>query len=481
MKNKMLKALASLLLLFAAFGHPARTQSTARPMMEGRAAQAQGVKPNVLFISVDDLNNDLGCYGHPLVKSPNIDRLAARGIRFDRAYAQYPLCNPSRASLLSGRRPETTRIFELQTAPRTAMPDAVFLPQLFRQHGYFTARYGKVYHDGRDDKLSWDVSDNVESTDEQERESNRRRYANPPNLRTPDWTPLDTPDEQTRDGRTARAIARLMEEKAKAGQPFFLAAGFHKPHLPWGAPKKYFALYPLAHLAERINATPDGPMRDIPPIALITELSGSPQPSSRAEAMAAYYANITFMDAQVGVLLEALDRLGLWEQTVVVLFSDHGFHLGDHGGMWAKLSLFEQSARVPLIITAPGGFLQRRQRMRAGKAVRRPVELLDLYPTLAGVCGLPPPPGIEGKSLAPLLKNPGAVWNHPAYTMVFHNHVEGRSVRTERWRYNEWDGGKQGVELYDHGRDPREFDNLARDPRYTKTVAEMKKLLRLVK
>jgi uncharacterized sulfatase len=213
----------------------------------------------------------------------------------------------------------------------------------------------------------------------------------------------------------------------------------------------------------------------------MTELSGSPQPSSRAEAIAAYYANITFMDAQVGVLLEALDRLVLWEKTVVVLFSDHGFHLGDHGGMWAKLSLFEQSARVPLIIAAPGGFIQRGQRRHAGKAVRRPVELLDLYPTLAGVCGLPPPPGIEGKSLAPLLKNPGAAWNHPAYTMVFHNHVEGRSVRTERWRYNEWDGGKQGVELYDHDRDPREFDNLARDPRYTKTVAEMKKLLRRAK
>jgi iduronate 2-sulfatase len=438
--------------------------------LTGFSQPANARRLNVLFISVDDLNNDLGCYGHRVVKSPHIDRLAARGLHFERAYTQYPLCNPSRASLLSGRRPETTRIFELQTAPRTALPDAVFLPQLFRQHGYFTARYGKIYHDGRDDKLSWDAADNVEFTDAQERESNRRRYANPPGRRTPDWTPLDTPDEQTRDGRTARAIARLMEEKSRAGQPFFLAAGFHKPHLPWGAPKKYFALYP----PERISAPPDGRLNDIPRIALMTELSGSPPPSSRAEAMAAYYANISFMDAQVGVLLEALDRLRLWERTVVVLFSDHGFHLGDHGGLWAKLSLFEQSARVPLVIAAPEEFIGS---ARAGKAVHRVVELLDLYPTLVELGGLPAPPGLEGRSLAPLLRQPSTVWNHAAYSMVFHDQVEGRSVRNERWRYTEWAAGKQGVELYDHNHDPREFNNLAHDPRHTKTVAQMKRLL----
>ena len=289
-------------------------------------------KPNVLFISIDDLNNDLGCYGNPQVRSPNIDRLAARGVRFERAYVQYTLCNPSRASFLSGRRPERTGIYELITPPRKAMPDAVFLPQLFRQNGYFTARYGKVYHEGRDDKLSWDITENIEFIDAQERAMHQRRYDNPPGQRTPDWTPLDTPEEQTRDARIAQAIGQLMEEKAKAGKPFFLAAGLNKPHLPWNVPKQYFSLYRAAD----IRFQPDLPMHDIPSVALMTELFGSPQPSSRAAAIAAYYSAITYMDTQVGVLLNKLDELKLWDNTIVVLFSDHGFHLGDHGGLWVS-------------------------------------------------------------------------------------------------------------------------------------------------
>ncbi|MFN0122955.1 MAG: sulfatase [Blastocatellia bacterium] len=435
-----------------------------------RAKPLAATKPNVLFISIDDLNNDLGCYGNAQVRSPNIDRLAARGLRFERAYAQYTLCNPSRASFLSGRRPETTRIFELQTPPRKAMPDAVFLPQLFRQHGYFTARYGKVYHEGRDDKLSWDVTESVEFTDAQERAMHQRRYDNPPGQRTPDWTPLDTPEAQTRDARIARALAQLIEEKAKAGKPFFLAAGLNKPHLPWNVPKDYFTRYRAADL--RVQA--DAPLRNIPPVALMTELFGSPQPASRAEAMAAYYSAITYMDKQVGVLLATLDRLNLWDNTVVVLFSDHGFHLGDHGGLWAKLTLFEQAARAPLIIAAPHS-------KHAGKASPRVVELLDLYPTLAELCRLPLPPGLEGRSLAPLLSQPNRSWPYAAYTMVYHEvgneKIEGKSVRNERWRYTEWDAGRRGVELYDHARDPREFSNLAAHPRYQKTVRTMKQLL----
>ncbi len=438
-------------------------------------AVAQPRQPNVLFISVDDLNNDLGCYGNSQVKSPNIDRLAARGIRFDRAYVQYPLCNPSRASFLSGRRPEQTGIFELQTPPRKAMPDAIFLPQLFRQNGYFTARYGKVYHEGRDDKLSWDVSENVEFTDAQERAMHQKRYANPSGQRTPDWTPLDTPEAQTRDARTAKAIAQLMEEKSKAGKPFFLAAGLNKPHLPWNVPKPYFSLY----RAETIQFQADLPLRNIPSVALMTELFGSPQPSSRAEAIAAYYSAITYMDRQVGVLLNKLDELKLWDNTIVVLFSDHGFHLGDHGGLWAKLTLFEQSARTPLLIALPNS------KQAAGKASSRVVELLDLYPTLATLCQLPLPSGLEGRSLTPLLQQPKHPWPHAAYTMVYHEvggeKIEGKSVRNERWRYTEWDTGRKGIELYDHNSDPREFTNLASDPRYAKTVRAMKLLLQAKK
>jgi uncharacterized sulfatase len=454
MRHTLLNRFAFALLLLAPFSQVALSQA------------ANHRKPNVLFISIDDLNNDLGCYGHPVVKSPNIDRLAARGVRFDRAYTQYPLCNPSRASLLSGRSPETTRIFELQTAPRKAMPDAVFLPQLFRQHGYFTARYGKVYHDGRDDQLSWDVSSDPPFGDEQEREADRRRFSKPAGTRTADWMPLDTPDEQMRDGYTARAIARLMEEQTQAGKPFFLAAGFHKPHLPWGTPKKYFTMY----APERLTPLPDEPMKNIPPIALLTDIGTAPQPSSRSAAMAAYYATISFMDAQVGVLLAVMDRLRLWENTIVVLFSDHGFHLGDHGGLWAKLTLFEQSARVPLIIAAP-------RHHSAGQVSPRTVELLDVYPTLVNLCGLPRPAGLEGHSLVPLLRKPRTAWDRPARTMVFRQGMEGHTVRTERWRYTEWENGKQGTELYDHQTDPHEFNNLAHDPRHTKRLAEMRRLL----
>ena len=263
-----------------------------------------------------------------------------------------------------------------------------------------------------------------------------------------------------------------MEEKTKAGKPFFLAAGLNKPHLPWNVPKPYFSLYQAAD----IRFQPDLPMHDIPSVALMTELFGSPQPSSRAAAIAAYYSAITYMDTQVGVLLNQLDELKLWDNTLIVLFSDHGFHLGDHGGLWAKLSLFEQSARTPLIIAVPNG--------QKGKATKGIVELLDLYPTLAALSGLAAPTGLEGRSLAPLLKNPHTNWPHAAYTMVYHEvgseKIEGKSVRNERWRYTEWDAGRKGVELYDHDRDPREFNNLAADQRYAKTLKEMKQLLQVI-
>jgi uncharacterized sulfatase len=429
------------------------------------AAAEPRARLNVLFISVDDLNTDLGCYGHPVVRSPHIDRLAARGVRFDRAYCQYALCNPSRSSFLSGLRPETTGILDQATAPRQRLPQAVFLPQHFRNHGYFTARVGKIYH--RDDHDSWDLAENADPADPQEVAAQRRRYEKPQGQRTPDWAVLDIADEATADGTVARRIVRLMEQSVKEGKPFFLAAGFRKPHLPWAAPKRYFDLYPQATIR-----LPQEPALDaVPRIALMTELSGAPQPEPTWQAVAAYYACISFMDAQVGVLLDALERLKLWDNTVVVLFGDHGFHLGDHGGLWAKHTLFERAARVPLTIVVPRG-------PNAGQACPRLVELLDLYPTLADVCGLPAPGRLEGKSLVPLLQQPGAAWDRPARTVVVHEGVLGRSLRTERWRYTEWEDGKKGVELYDHDSDPGEYRNLASDPRHAAIVAELRQRLR---
>ncbi len=428
-------------------------------------------KPNVLLIVVDDLNTSLGCYGNSVVKTPHIDRLAARSTRFDRAYAQYTLCAPSRWSFLSGLRPETTGIFEFQTLLRDKKPNVVFLPQLFRENGYFTAGMGKVFHDMRQCDLakSWDSYEDRMGDDEQEAAAIKRRYSFKEGERPFEWTKLEGPEEKTRDGRTSRQIAKFMEEKAKAGKPFFVAAGFHKPHLPWTAPTKYFDLNPVGGVPE----TKDPPLKDVPAIALLTELSGNPPPRSRVEAIAAYYACISFTDAQVGILLETLDRNKLWDNTVVVLFSDHGYHLGDHNGLWAKLTTFEQGARVPLLIAAPG--------LGKGTASSRLVELIDVYPTLADLAGLRAPAELEGQSLMPLLKQAGAPWNKPARTMAHHpvnkQEVQGKSVRTERWRYNEWDGGKQGVELYDHDADPGEYHNLAGDPKFAQTVAELKKPL----
>ncbi len=257
-----------------------------------------------------------------------------------------------------------------------------------------------------------------------------------------------------------------MEEQAKAGKPFFLAAGFHKPHLPWTAPGKYFDLYPV----DRIPRPKEPPVKDVPAIALMTELTGNPAPRSRTAAMAAYYACISFMDAQVGVLLDTLDRLKLWDNTVVVLCSDHGYHLGDHNGLWAKLTNFEHAARSPLLIAAPG--------YGRGKVSPRIVEFVDIFPTVADLCALTKPARLEGQSLVPLLKQADARWNKPAHTMVYHKGVPGKSVRTDRWRYTEWDRGKQGAELYDHDNDPDEYTNLAGTPAHARTVQELRKLLK---
>jgi iduronate 2-sulfatase len=433
----------------------------------GAAPAGEKRKLNVLFIVADDLNTDLGCYGHAAVKSPNIDRLAARAVRFQRAYCQYALCAPSRWSFLSGLRPETTGIFEFKTLLRERIADVVFLPQLFRQAGYFTAGMGKVFHDQRqsDARTSWDFYQDRMGDDTQEAAAVKKRYSYAQGKRPFEWTRLDGNGESTRDGLTARGIARFMEEKAKQGKPFFVAAGFHNPHLPWTAPAPFFDRYPPG----RIAAPQEPPLRNIPALALLTELSGNPAPRSRAEAMAAYYACVSFMDAQVGVLLDTLDRLQLWDDTIVVLLSDHGYHLGDHDGLWAKLTVFEQAARVPLLIAAPGH--------GRGRACAGIVELVDLYPTLAEMCGLKAPARLEGQSLVPLLRRSDAPSERAAFIMVQRDGAVGKSVRTQRWRYTEWDEGKKGVELYDHERDPGEYDNVARDPQHAGAIAGLKQLL----
>ncbi|HEY8504813.1 MAG TPA: sulfatase [Gemmataceae bacterium] len=444
--------------------------------------KAKPQRTNVLLIVSDDLNNDLGCYGHPAVKSPNIDRLAAGGVRFDRAYCQYPLCSPSRASFLTGRRPNNTGVLRnpgrASVSPhfREFIPNTVTLPQLFKQNGYFAARVGKLYHYGvprhigtasLDDPESWDLTINPRGRDKDEED---KIFSLVPGQfgGTLSWMAADGTDGEQTDGIGATEAIELLEKLKD--RPFFLAVGFYRPHTPYVAPKKYFDLYPLDSV--KLPEIPADHRDGVPPPAFGSAKKEQAKMTDRQrrEAIQAYHASVTFMDAQVGRVLEALEKLGLAENTVVVFFSDHGYHLGEHG-LWQKMSLFEQSARVPLIIRAPG-------KSGNGRAAGGPVELVDVYPTLAELCGLKAPDYLDGTSLVPMLDDPSKTVKQAAFTQVQRGKVSGVSLRTERWRYTEWDGGERGVQLYDHEHDPQEYHNLAQNPDYAGVVTEMRKLLR---
>lgn len=435
--------------------------SCAGPAREGSAVP----RPNVLFITVDDLNPSLGCYGNPLVRSPHVDRLAAEGVRFERAYCQYPLCNPSRSSFMTGRLPTTTQIMDNTTWFRAPAPDVVTLNQHFRAHGYVTLRSGKIYHGGLDDDKGWTEGGEpvVPPKPRTPQENERRRQT------SDRWEALPGPEENVADARNATRAIELIEKHK--GKPFFMALGFSKPHTPFLAPKKYFEPYDAAAVklppdfAPRPTACRGAPAGALTPNGDIFIRRDASEAEAR-QMIAAYYACVSFVDAQVGRVLAALDRLGLRGNTVVVFLGDHGFHLGEKG-KWSKHgSLYEVGTRVPLIVSAPG--------LARGRASGRTVELLDVYPTLVELCGLPAPPGLEGRSLKPLLVDPGAPWDKAARGVSKHGKTLGRAVRTERYRYVQWEGE---AELYDHDADPHEMKNLAADPAHAGTVAALKNLL----
>ena len=444
----------------------------------------QKKKYNILFIASDDLNVDMECYGFSFVKTPNLNRLVKRATRFDRAYNQYPLCNPSRASLLTGYRPDVTGVYNLQTNFRENLPEVTTLPQLFMNSGYFSARVGKIYHygvpgeigkNGLDDSVSWNERINPIGRDKAE--ENKVTVLTPGRGIGASLTYLiaDGDDEEQTDGIGAKEAIRIMEEKKD--HPFFLAVGFYRPHCPYIAPKKYFDLYPIEKISLPKQSSTD--WNDKPEAAkMVNPLNYGLDESKLREALRAYYASISFMDAQVGKLLDALDRLKLTDHTIIVFWSDHGYNVGQHG-QWMKMSLFEPSARNPLIIAVPG--------ITTGKSSARTVELLDIYPTLAELCGLKTDNRLQGKSLVPLLKKPNAQWNKPAYTQLIRvlnpqqpnqRRIMGRSVRTERWRYTEWDEGKDGSELYDYQNDPDEFINQTKNPEYLSIVKELSSKLK---
>ncbi len=442
-----------------------------------RAEENAPKRYNVLFLIADDLNADLSCYGHPMVTTPNIDRIAAKGVRFERAYCQFPLCNPSRASFLTGLRPDHTGVYTNGIHFRENVPNVVTLPQHFRNHGYFVARVGKLFHygvpkqigtSGLDDPQSWDEVFNPIGRDRLEED---KIFSLVPGKfgATLSWLAADGTDEEQTDGIGANMAIDLLRKHRN--ERFFIAVGFYRPHTPYVSPKAYFAKYPPAKVPLPVNPPDD--RDDIPPLAL----PDKPEQLTMSEdlkrqAMQAYFASISFMDAQLGRVLDELERLGLSDDTIVTMTSDHGYHLNEHL-LWQKQSLFEESTRVPMIVSVPG-------MKTAGRRSYAIVEMIDLYPTLAELCGLPLPEHLDGKSMVPILHDPDLAGKPFAVTQVYRSvskkeRVFGYSIRTPRWRYTEWDEGRMGVELYDHENDPREFTNLADDPKYADIVADLKR------
>ncbi len=436
--------------------------------------QSKEERPNILFIAVDDLAASLGCYGNLIAKTPHIDRLAARGVRFDRAYNQIPLCNPSRASLMTGLRPDQIKVYDLDRHFRDEVPNVTTLSQHFLNNGYATSRVGKIYHynvpasigtDGFDDAPSWQKTINPKGRDKTDEALVFNAEPHRKISGALSWLAAEGTDEEQTDGMIATEAIKLMKEHKN--EPFFIAAGFFRPHTPYVAPKKYFDLYPLEEM--RLPFAPENDREDIPAAAFA---HNNPVPNYSLEektclnALRAYYACVSFVDAQVGRILKTLDDLGLAQNTIVVFWSDHGYHLGEHRGIWQKRTLFEEGARAPLIICDP--------RARGnGQSSARIVEFVDLYPTLVDLAKLPRPKTqkLAGRTLVPLLQNPLANWNGKAITQILRpadkrleKMTMGCSIRTARWRYTEWAEGQAGRELYDHASDPNEFHNLAINP-----------------
>ena len=460
-----------------------------------RAADQPGRPLNVLFIVVDDLRPILGCYGDSRVESPRIDALAATGLRFDRAYCQYALCNPSRASLLAGRRPESLKIFTLAKFVRDCHPDVVTLPEHFKANGYETRSYGKIFHvtnGNHDDPQSWSrppwPARKPAAAKAPAGGAETAASSPTPVSVTADHSdddPAESPDvadDELLDGRiAAEAVAALGELQDR---PFFLAVGFHKPHLPFVAPKRYWDLYDRSEFPPPADdalprGAPSYASNDSSELRRYKGVPPSGPPVSAAEAsrlIHGYHACVSCTDAQVGRVLDELDRLGLDDDTVVVLFGDHGYHLAEKG-TWTKRTGWELATRVPLVIRLP------RRLEGANGSTDRLVELLDLYPTLVALCGLPQPAGLEGRSLVPLLHEPDAAWPHVAQSIITRKVPElgkgtitGRAVRTDRYRWLEWTGGpltEPVHELYDHETDPQEMINLAASVDGQRVIAEL--------
>jgi len=485
-------------------------------------------KPNVLFLVVDDLRPELGCYGKDYVKSPSIDGLAKSGMVFNRAYCQQAVCSPSRTAVMTGVRPDTSKVWDLVTHFRTALPDVITLGQQFKQNGYFVQGMGKIYHGGYNDELTWSVpwqnpkapvyalpedialaAEKVAGEPDGNKGDNSgaapESYSVPgaktsgkkskkgggedggkANSRGPIYECADVPDNTYTDGKVADLAVETLREISKKDQPFFLAVGFIKPHLPWVAPKKYWDLYDPAQIALAPNQflpkdapeyainPNDGEFRaykGVPP-------EGPVPQDIQHKLKQAYFAGVSYTDAQIGRVLAELDRLGFRQNTVIVLWGDHGWKLGEHSA-WGKHTNVENDVNAPLIFSAPGT-------KNAGTHTDALVEFVDIYPTLCDLAGIPLPAHLEGTSVKPLLDNPKRAWKTAAFSQYPRSagksgsgQLMGYTMRTERYRFTVWVGRNDhtkidAIELYDHQNDPQENVNIAKDPANAAIVEKLK-------
>jgi iduronate 2-sulfatase len=483
----------------------------------GIAADTAPQKPNILFIAVDDLRPELGCYGRDYIQSPNIDRIAKAGMVFNRAYCQQAVCAPTRASLMTGTRPDTTRVWDLVTHFRTALPDVVTLGQHFKQNGYFVQGMGKIYHGGYDDPPTWSVPwqtpkatayalpENLalnqrqfevepdDATSARKGKGKADRASSPRgvdvttagrrNMRGPAFEGADVPDNTFQDGKVAELAVATLRDLSKRPEPFFLAVGFIKPHLPFVSPKKYWDLYDPAkiQLAPNKFRPKDAPDYAILPSDELRNYHGIPEgsiPDDLARQLKhGYYAAVSYTDAQVGRVLDELDRLGLRQNTIVVLWGDHGWKLGEHDA-WCKHTNTENDTNAPLLLSVPG-------MKNAGAHTDALVEFVDIYPTLCALAGLPLPGHLEGVSLQPLLDNPTRPWKSAAFSQYPRSAgksgagaLMGYSMRTDRHRFTVWVGRSDhtkidAIELYDHQTDPQENTNIAKDPAHAALVEQL--------
>lgn len=471
----------------------ARAAAAAAVMPFFSVGSARGAaKRNVLFISIDDLRPELNCYGMSHIHSPNIDRLAQQGTLFKRAYCQQAVCNPSRASLMTALRPDTSRVWSLQTHFRDNVPDVVTIPQHFMNNGWHSQGMGKIYHTGhgnRDDKFSWSVPHKTPRISNYLKEENlniirenRKKQKEDKSYRWSNGPPtemMDVPDNAYRDGATTDVAIQTMREKK--GEPFFLAVGFSKPHLPFCAPKKYWDLYDPKKITMPDNPYP---AKGSPDYALanfgeLRKYYGIPAegPVSEEEAIRmihGYYACVSYVDALVGKLLDELDALGLADNTSVVLWGDHGWKLGEHGS-WCKHSNVELDTNAPLICSDPD--------LPKGQVSNALVEFVDIFPALCELSGLDIPGHVEGDSFVPLMRNPNLPWKKAAFSQYPRgNNRMGYSMKTDQYRYTEWvtrDDKREILarELYDHIKDPAENVNVANDAAYASVVPDLAKMM----